>query len=1087
MSDINFEYYLDDVHIENMETLESIISTIDGESDLPKSFLMKSGYKLNTILVNGVYNSYYYSYINDFVSIHPQLDNDVDLVISVFFNTCKYTLYTNALEAKRVKYKESDNNTDENLSFQIRDNYVFNKAYINDIDVSNSIEGDINWNTTGEIKIQKPTDITQDTKVNISCKPKTCVVNVNFNNCESFNQTYSVGYGESKDISIELNDGYRVGHMTGDISHTFKSKPKVTPEIQGMEKSVKFWGDNIWKMNDNIYYSSGKTHWELKDGVWLKKQWSGIEDFNGRDIWSNEQINGYIYSAGEGNQYAIYNGDIWYPKEWTYEEYCKPFGKCVWKADGVIYHSSGWKTFKFVNNYEWWDEPTGTTHHINTGTFEGSDVWEDNNGKIYYSAGDDQYVHNSDGWEIKVWGDLKPYWGMNVWHTGNKTYYSFEGTHYELIDGKWEIKRWDTDKSPKYGSDIWEDNNGNVYYSTDTEQYKLVGNSWVDTDWKFVITVDNGSQVWRDNDGHTYYSKDEVQLERIGGKWVEKKWKGLDSFCGRDTWIGIDGTLYYSGGWEVHYELDNDEWKQIEWKDSNNHPEWGNNVWRDNDGHVYYSHVRNTHYNLEMVGHDEWQLKNWTKYIPSGSDVWRDNDGHVYYSSYELIDGKWAIKEWNKSIPYGIRVWSMNNKTYYSSWGTHYELIDGKWAIKEWDGKSDFSGEYIWTDGKYGHYAYNGVQYKIQFDTHNISYNSTDATSDKKSTLNISIPNIKSDIDINVNLDVKVGFETDNIKSIIVDGKKTGSIDYTWVRLNNSVRNVDVNLKEENYVVDVIQGEKYSDLLVGNDENNNGVTYPDILSSGGKITGLVINKPTYIYRLNNETEYLSENNYLMAERSAMLKSSDNIGWLVYENINDVRIENPLSRTTIDSTDNKLGIEKSSIKNILHVPINKRVTSLFEIFKNCTSMENINTEDWDTSKVTTMYNMFNGCNTLNINKDDGNDVVVNLDLSSVDTSSVVGANGMKQMFTGCNKLRNIKLSEKFFATSSPIYFTGPENLGIKYGNQHESSGFLEHLVEITPPTQGTPKNIQISTTLKNKGFAQVFLEKLNNKGYTINML
>ena len=71
------------------------------------------------------------------------------------------------------------------------------------------------------------------------------------------------------------------------------------------------------------------------------------------------------------------------------------------------------------------------------------------------------------------------------------------------------------------------------------------------------------------------------------------------------------------------------------------------------------------------------------------------------------------------------------------------------------------------------------------------------------------------------------------------------------------------------------------------------------------------------------------------------------------------------------------------------------TDLSNMFYNCSSLESVDTEDWDTSNVTNMRSMFERCEAL-----------VTLDLSSFDTSNVTD---MRQMFNGCNALETLDLS------------------------------------------------------------------------------
>ena len=78
-----------------------------------------------------------------------------------------------------------------------------------------------------------------------------------------------------------------------------------------------------------------------------------------------------------------------------------------------------------------------------------------------------------------------------------------------------------------------------------------------------------------------------------------------------------------------------------------------------------------------------------------------------------------------------------------------------------------------------------------------------------------------------------------------------------------------------------------------------------------------------------------------------------------------------------------------------------ITNMKDIFNGCKSLTSLDLSGWNTSKVTSMQNMFNSCSSL-----------TNLDLSSFDTSKVTS---MQNMFNSCSSLTNLDLSS--FDTSN----------------------------------------------------------------------
>ena len=75
-------------------------------------------------------------------------------------------------------------------------------------------------------------------------------------------------------------------------------------------------------------------------------------------------------------------------------------------------------------------------------------------------------------------------------------------------------------------------------------------------------------------------------------------------------------------------------------------------------------------------------------------------------------------------------------------------------------------------------------------------------------------------------------------------------------------------------------------------------------------------------------------------------------------------------------------------------VNNTHINLSGMFYNCTNLVSVNTEDWDTSNVGTMYNMFANCTSL-----------VSLDLSNFVTSNVMS---MQNMFSNCSSLQSLDM-------------------------------------------------------------------------------
>ena len=79
-----------------------------------------------------------------------------------------------------------------------------------------------------------------------------------------------------------------------------------------------------------------------------------------------------------------------------------------------------------------------------------------------------------------------------------------------------------------------------------------------------------------------------------------------------------------------------------------------------------------------------------------------------------------------------------------------------------------------------------------------------------------------------------------------------------------------------------------------------------------------------------------------------------------------------------------------------------VTDMGAMFRNCSSLTDLDVSGFDTRKVTTMGTMFSGCSKLST-----------LDVSGFDTKNVTN---MREMFSGCSKLATIYVSDKFVTTN-----------------------------------------------------------------------
>jgi len=90
-----------------------------------------------------------------------------------------------------------------------------------------------------------------------------------------------------------------------------------------------------------------------------------------------------------------------------------------------------------------------------------------------------------------------------------------------------------------------------------------------------------------------------------------------------------------------------------------------------------------------------------------------------------------------------------------------------------------------------------------------------------------------------------------------------------------------------------------------------------------------------------------------------------------------------------------------------------VTDMSAVFQGCSSLNSLNISTWDTSQVITMENLFNGVSNITY-----------LDISNFDTSNVTN---MSNMFSGCNSLLSESFNISNFDTSNVVNMSGMFNM------------------------------------------------------------
>lgn len=205
-----------------------------------------------------------------------------------------------------------------------------------------------------------------------------------------------------------------------------------------------------------------------------------VQIFDGQLV-CYQGLDKYRYKNGQWEQaltsvpdYEIYGYKRYYIKGNLYQPYYdtanQTYGTFVAVGDGAG-GFAGWGNVTFTNTPE-----------------DGRNVWHKGD-KIYYSDGLTQweYDYQAEDWVTKSWTNVSDFDGKYVWTDGNEYYYSDGTVHYVLENNEWVAKTWNYNVN---GLDIWTDG-VDTYYSNDTIQKKLVDGQWTDVTFTYIYQTVN--------------------------------------------------------------------------------------------------------------------------------------------------------------------------------------------------------------------------------------------------------------------------------------------------------------------------------------------------------------------------------------------------------------------------------------------------------------------------------------------------------------------------------------------------------------------------------------------------------------------
>ena len=441
------------------------------------------------------------------------------------------------------------------------------------------------------------------------------------------------------------------------------------------------WPSKIWTDGDNIYYSDGTRQYVLNRSqmTWETKQWNGLSSFSASDIWT-DGTNIY-YSSFQTQRILNKSTSTWETKTWNFSNasVSNLYGRCIWTDGEYIYNT--YNRYSYILNENTWSYKSVGN---NLTSVYRSDVWTDGN-NTYYSSGTYQYILDKSStdpvWQIKTWDNLTNFSADDIWTDGENIYYSKGLTHYifNKSNSTWSEKEWaGLSITSMNGEDIWTDGT-NIYCSHGSSHVLDKSTlTWSSKTWN----IDNchGQFIWYEGD-NIYYSRysDQYIFNKSTSTWDEKVWNGLNEFNGDDIWT--DGeNIYYNHYTGESYVLNKETstWSTKVWNNIGNFP--GRSVWTD------------------------------------GTNIYCSSDA----GQFKLSNNRnyWMPMYWDTSFNiYGSYIWSDGEDIYLTNGSTNQYKLDPK--ILRWNQvdyvqlPSNFSAENVWKDGNDVYCTNYGITYKL--------------------------------------------------------------------------------------------------------------------------------------------------------------------------------------------------------------------------------------------------------------------------------------------------------------------------------------------------------------------------------------
>ena len=305
-----------------------------------------------------------------------------------------------------------------------------------------------------------------------------------------------------KTDNLELNINYRSPSKQVDMKEGYDENFKI------LDNSIQLILGTLENTDVEFAKSIDLDESYLYEYYAIPISWSGLENFYGSSIWSDNYHTYLSYQSGQQYYHYKFNKVLskWEPMHFNFESFT---GGRIWHANNrtfysiVGYYSGGGyiATHKVFNSYtESWEDMTWNGSDL----FDAIDIWHTASDTYFTNRRDQMWMKLNTAtytWEPQIWHyigctDNDFVSGGYYWYSNNHVYYS-QGTRQFILNEEtstWSVHNWgDASEFDFYGSGVWK-YDANIFLSS-SYRLNLFTDKWEKIEWNNNINFD-GSYMW---------------------------------------------------------------------------------------------------------------------------------------------------------------------------------------------------------------------------------------------------------------------------------------------------------------------------------------------------------------------------------------------------------------------------------------------------------------------------------------------------------------------------------------------------------------------------------------------------------------